>query len=267
VSTKNKPQSSSANGAPQRATTIQSVARASRILLLVATRPGGIPAKLAADHLGLTLPTTYHLLATLVSEGLLTKDSRRRYVLGPKAGVIADAIMRDNAPPEYYAELLRELAADTQETAYLSAWRSGDIQIVAVVEGEHAVRVTGLNTGKGGFPHARASGKLLLAYARPELREQALGPGRLQKRTPHTITSRARLEEELARVREQGYAIDREEYSLGVACISAPVIEDDVVLAAFTVSVPTERFAQREDELRSKTLAIAAKASRRPVPG
>jgi IclR family acetate operon transcriptional repressor len=256
-----------AGGASRRSgssTTIQSVARASRILLLAATRPGGVTAKVAADHLELTLPTAYHLLATLVSEGLLAKDSRRHYVLGPKAGVIADAVVRDNAPPEYYAELLRELATDTEETAYLSTWRGGDIQIVAVVEGEHAVRVTGLSTGTGGFPHARASGKLLLAYARPELRERALGAGRLQKRTPNTITSRARLQEELAAIREEGYATDHEEYSLGVTCVSAPVIEDDVVLAAFTISVPTERFKRREDELRAKTTAIAARASIRP---
>jgi IclR family acetate operon transcriptional repressor len=243
-------------------TTIQSVSRASRILLRVATQPGGTTAKDVSSEFGLSLPTAYHLLATLVGEGLLAKDSRRRYTLGPKAGLIADAVMRDTSPPEYYLDLLRELADQTGETAYLSAWRQGDIQVLAIIEGAHAVRVSGLSTGAGGAPHSRASGKLLLAYARPQVRDQTLGSGRLEKRTAHTIVSRARLEEELELIRERGYATDHEEYVLGVTCVAAPIIDEGVALGAFTLSVPVERFEKREAELLDAVRDVAQRASR-----
>jgi IclR family acetate operon transcriptional repressor len=56
------------------------------------------------------IATTYHLLNTLVSEGLLAKDSGRRYHLGPQIGVLADAFRRRLVPPEYLLVPLRELA-------------------------------------------------------------------------------------------------------------------------------------------------------------
>ena len=66
-----------------------------RILLrAVATSADGLQAKEVARQFGLSLPTAYHLLNTLDSEGMLFKDERRRYLIGPKASVIADAFNR-----------------------------------------------------------------------------------------------------------------------------------------------------------------------------
>ena len=45
---------------------LQSVERAMRVLDHIAAAPGPVPAKAVAQALGLTLPTTYHLLTTLV---------------------------------------------------------------------------------------------------------------------------------------------------------------------------------------------------------
>src|SRR5690348_6866796 len=89
---------------PTGKTTIQSVSRASRLLLAVAASPDGLSAKAASDQFGLSMPTTYHLLTTLAAEGLLVKDARRQYMLGPRAAVLAAAISRDNRAPEYYLQ-------------------------------------------------------------------------------------------------------------------------------------------------------------------
>jgi DNA-binding IclR family transcriptional regulator len=241
-------------------TTVQSVERAARLLLLVATSEEQITATRAAEHFGLSLPTTYHLLATLVSEGLLSKESGRRYRLGPKAAVIADAVARDQSAPESYLRHLRKLADATEETVYLSAWRGGEICVLSTIEGEHAVRVAGIETGVTGFEHARASGKLLMALAKPEVRDPLLS-GRLAKRTPNTITTREALAKEFETIRREGFAVDREEFSLGVTCISAPITENGVAVAACTISVPTERFREREDSLREALISAADAAS------
>jgi DNA-binding IclR family transcriptional regulator len=226
----------------------------------VATADEQITAKQAADHFGLSLPTTYHLLSTLVGEGLLSKEKGRRYRLGPKAAVIADAVARDQSAPEHYLRHLRSLAEATGETVYLSAWRGGEISVLATIEGDHAVRVAGIETGVGGFEHARASGKLLMALARPELRDPLIG-GRLTKRTPATITSRKALDREFEQIRHDGYALDREEFSKGVTCVSAPITEAGVAVAACTISVPTARFHEREEQLREAVVDAARAAS------
>ena len=151
-------------------TTIRSVARASRILVQLGEQPDGRTAKEVAVALELALPTTYHLLGTLVAEGFVAKDSRRRYRLGPALGTIADAYVRQFSPPEYLLGPLHQLADETGETVYVVTWRHDRIVVLASVEGDSAVRVSGANLGYVESAHARASGKLLLAFASEEVR-------------------------------------------------------------------------------------------------
>lgn len=210
--------------------------------------------------LGLTVPTTHHLLNTLAAEGLAVKDSRRRYVLGPRVAVLADGLVRQ-AVPEYLARPLRALAHESGETAYLAAWGDGEIRALASVEGANAVRVAGVERGPYRHAHARATGKLLLAFARDGVRDAYLAAHPLERLTPRTIVDRAALEAELAAIRERGCAEDHEEFADGVACVSAPLLVDGVLVAAFTLSAPSQRFDARREALVEAVRRAAASAA------
>lgn len=230
-------------------TLIRSVARASQILLHLANHGEAITAKETATAVGMHVATTYHLLNTLVSEGLVAKDSARRYTLGPKVGVLSDAFDRQLSPPANLLSGLRELADSSGETSHLSAWRHNEIVVLASIEGSHAVRVGAIHRGMRGDGHARASGKLLLAHARPETREAYFSTHPIRVVTEHTITDPAKLEQEFERIRQQGYSTDVAEYAEGVACASAPVLDNGHITAAITISVPQHRFERDGDAL------------------
>lgn len=247
-------------------TQIRSVSRAARLLLYLAQREDGSSATEAAAALGLPVPTAHHLLNTLVAEGLIAKDGQRRYYLGPKIGVLSDAFLHQMTPPDYLLAPLRDLAERTGETAYLSGWRRGEIVVLATVEGNHAVRVSGLHSGFPGAAHARASGKLLLAFARTEERDGYLQRHPLEPRTRSTIVDKEELLAEFGRIRKRGYAVDEEEFTEGVACVAAPVVESGIVVAAYTVSAPLERFRQRRQTLVESVLESARAASLDGVP-
>jgi IclR family transcriptional regulator, acetate operon repressor len=245
---------------PPRATRIRSVARACQILLQVAEREERTAREIAAAF-GLPLPTCYHLLNTLVAEGLLAKDTRRQYHLGPMVGSLSDAFLRRLAAREDLMQELYLLAQTTGETALVSAWRNGEVTVLASVEGDTAVRVAGLHSGYTAHGHARSSGKLLLALAPGPVRDAYLRSHTLEPLTRHTIVQRGRLLGEFVRIRECGYAVDEEEFREGVACVSAPVIENGVASAALTVSAPVERFRRRRNEYTEAVLTAAAAAS------
>lgn len=238
-------------------TRIRSVQRASRLLLWLARQPDGASATEAARVVGIALPTAHHLLSTLVAEGLLTKDSGRRYGLGLKVAVLADAHLRRDGAPELLLGALRALAQETGETAYLAGWRGDEIRALACVAGASAVRVGEVEAGPYHHAHARATGKLLLAFADAERRRRYLGGRPLERRTPHTICDAGALDAELARIREAGYAVDRQEFVAGVSCVAAPVVESGVVVATFTVSAPSERFDATRDALVAAALRCA----------
>lgn len=235
-----------ATGAP---TLIRSVARASRILFYLADHGEPATAKEVATAVKIHLATTYHLLNTLVIEGLVGKDSARRYSLGPKVGVLCDALDRQLSPPMNLLAGLRELADASGETSAISAWRHNEIVALTTIEGSHALRVGAIHRGMGGDGHARASGKLLLAYARPETRDAYFATHPRRAVTAQTITDPDLLEEEFEKIRKQGYATDVGEYADGVACASAPVFDGDHVTAAFTLSVPLQRFERDRETL------------------
>jgi DNA-binding IclR family transcriptional regulator len=167
-------------------TRIRSVGKAVAILVWLAGQPEARSAKQIATALGLPIATAYHLLDTLAQDGMLFKDERRLYHLGPSVGLMVDAFQRQNSPPEYLLAPLRRLAEAVGETTYLSAAEGLDVVVVASVEGSHAVRVRGLHVGFRGALHARGSGKLILAYAGDERIESYLARI-LAPRTPHTI--------------------------------------------------------------------------------
>jgi DNA-binding IclR family transcriptional regulator len=241
-------------------TRIRSVGKAVSILLWLAGQPEARSAKQIAAALELPIATAYHLLDTLAQDGMLFKDERRLYHLGPSAGLIADAFQRQNSPPEYLLAPLRRLAEAVGETTYLSVADGLDVVVVASVEGSHAVRVRGLHVGFRGWLHARGSGKLILAYAGEERIESYLA-ATLAPRTPRTIVEPDALRRELADIRTRGHAFDDEEFTEGVSGVSAPVLRGGLPVAAYTISTPSERFRTRRDDFTAAVGAVAAAAS------
>lgn len=242
-------------------TRIRSVSRAATVLRQVARHPEGIGPTAVAAASGLAVPTTHHLLSTLCAEGLVARTAQRRYVLGPGIAVLAEAYARADVVPSWLMRPLRTLALSCGETAYVSAWRGEEIHVLASVEGGRAVRVASAERGPYRCPHARATGKLLLAFAPPERRRSVLGD-RLEAVTARTIVDRGELEAELAAIRSRGWSDDVEEFLDGVACVAAPALLEETVVATYTIAVPAHDIDRRRPDLLAAVHAAAATAVR-----
>lgn len=239
---------------------IQSVARASRILLAVARSPHGLTATEVAAAIGLAMPTAYHLLATLEEEKLLSKESGKRYTLGLGAIDIANSPGLRARVDVKHALALRQLADTTRETAYLTGWFRGEIRILAMVEGSQAVRVAGLEVGFADDVHARASAKVLLAFADEEQRLSVLDGLEYTRFTPMTVSDRASFEAQMAEVRRTGILYDRGEYREDTRSLSVPIRSDGRVVAALAVTVPSGRYERTEAALVEALLSAVTLA-------
>jgi IclR family acetate operon transcriptional repressor len=194
------------------------------------------------------VPTVYHLVNTLTDSRLLTRDLQRRIHLGAAVATLGTAYAEQTAIPTEYLDVLKRIVDLTGENAYLSAWRDHNIVILAHMSGTHSVLVSKLREGYQGCAHARASGKILLAFAPAVERDNYLVSNTLQRVTSHTITSRKRFREELDIVAEQGYAVDEEEFTEGVACISVPVRNAGALIGAFTLTAPLDRYRAKAEQ-------------------
>jgi DNA-binding IclR family transcriptional regulator len=131
---------------------------------------------------------------------------------------------------------LDRLGAATGETVNLGIGRDGMVEQISQVDSVYLIGATNW-LGRAVPLHCSATGKVLLAHGAAKL-----PAGRLERRTEHTITSRAALEEELAAARERGYAVIDGELEPGLVAVAAPVHSDGgAVVAALSVSGPGTR--------------------------
>ncbi len=242
---------------------LQTLLRGLSVLDAVADSGGRATAKKIAHELDIRPATCYHLLRTLVSDGYLVRGPAGTYDIGPRGGQLGHHLERQFGPSSEHSALLMRLHIRTKETAYISGWNQGMIVIQQFIGGSGPVSVGNLDVGYGAHLHARASCLSVLAYLPLELVRTMLFGTEFEKLTPNTIGSYGELVKRLDQVRTLGYAVDREEFTEGVTCVSAPYFAaGDQPAGSFTVSVATSRYSSQSGALASAVLEAASLATK-----
>jgi IclR family acetate operon transcriptional repressor len=131
--------------------------------------------------------------------------------------------------------ILRAMTEETGMTSRVAVLDGAYAVVVGRVDGPGTVRF-GDALGRREWPHCSAVGKAMLAAMARRDAESILRQTGLPRRTPHTITSLAAMQRELALIAERGFAVDDEEDVEGVICVGACVY-DRTGAAAGAISV------------------------------
>ncbi|HEV8650723.1 MAG TPA: IclR family transcriptional regulator [Actinomycetes bacterium] len=219
---------------------MQSVDRAVSIMEMLARR-GPTRVTEVAGELGIHKSTAFRLLSTLEARGLVEQGAGRgRYRLGYGIVRLAGGATVRLEFHQYSRPICLRLAGETGETVNM-AIRDGRYAInVEQVMGSSAVTTVNW-VGQRTPLHATSSGKVFLAHLpEPELARLLAGP--LERFTPGTVVDPARLDEQLQKVRADGYAYTVEELEVGLNAVAAPIRAfDGTVAAAVSVSGPSYR--------------------------
>lgn len=165
--------------------------------------------------------------------------------------------------PESLADAVTELYWRTRQRSYLARW-DGESTVIVDARGHQGLaRIPDLRERiPVAQAHALAVTKALVATS-SEIEELLLAQPSHTAFTATTITTTPGLERELATVRRDGVAIDREEFAEGFCCIGAPIVAPDGrVAASIAVSVPARRFAHESAALTTAVREVAATAMR-----
>jgi len=239
-----------------RAGGVQSLGRAFEILEKMADAGGTIGLSQLASDAGLPLPTIHRLVRTLVDLGYVRQERSRQYTLGPKLirlGETSSRMLRSWAQP-YLAELVDQLG----ESSNLAMLDHDEIVYVGQVPSRHSMRMF-TEVGRRVQPHCTAVGKAILALEPGDEVHGLLRRTGMPAHTEHTLTDPTVFASELARVREQGYAVDDGEQEVGVRCV-AVAVPDAPTPIAMSVSGPTARMTA---ELVGRAAPLLADAARR----
>ncbi len=240
---------------------IQSLQRGLSILEIIGKSGGGLSMAEVSRTIGLHPSTTYHLLRTLTALGYLKQgEATRDYVIGSKLFQVAGSAWTEDQLIKISAPFLAEIVRQTGETSHLAIFEHDEVVVVDKVDGSSPVHVS----ERIGYPrpaHCTAIGKTLLAYLPEAELKTFLQKYELKAITPRSITSIPMLEQELKRVRDQGYAFDDEEFTQGIRCLAAPVRNfTGEVVASVGISGPVWRVSL--DRVSQFTEAVKATAYR-----
>jgi IclR family acetate operon transcriptional repressor len=154
---------------------------------------------------------------------------------------------------------LKLVARATGETACLFIRRDNEIETIEIELSNQLLRFTP-DKGMRVPLHSFAGGKALLASMTEEALRAYLAASTRSRFTPFTLVDEADLRRDIAATRRRGYAISREEHTVGI--IGLGVAADDEF--SLSVAVPTARFDDAFERLAAKTLLDAAKVLRGP---
>jgi DNA-binding IclR family transcriptional regulator len=222
-----------------------------------------------SSRLKLAKSTVYRLLSTLAARGYVYQNpATGKYRLGLKAFEVGSLAVSQLTVREVAIPLLEKLRDITKETVHLGV-RDGEAVIyIDKIETPHAMRMYS-RTGRRAPLHCTALGKVLLAFAPAAEAARLLRRG-LRRYTPNTVTDPDVLGKELGKIREDGYALDQEEFEEGLKCVAAPLWDySGTVVASAGIAGPHIRMtAERLPDLiplvRDTAGEISARLGYRP---
>jgi IclR family acetate operon transcriptional repressor len=241
---------------------VQSVTRALSILETLVQAEDDLSIVQLQSRIPLALSTLHRILQTLVASGYVYQtDSTKRYGLGYKLLEVAESAKR-HARFRLGAvthPVLKSLSMETGETTNLALIENDEVVYMDQVPGRHRVRMF-TEIGHRAPVFCTGSGKAMLAgLPDPDL-ATVLNRLTLTPSTQHTLTTIDRLQKELFLIRKRGFAIDNEEFELGVRCVAAAIVSGDGrPVAAISVSGPANRLTRaRAMELGPLVSELAA---------
>jgi DNA-binding IclR family transcriptional regulator len=209
-------------------------------------------------------PTSYRLATMLERAGYMRKDPLTlRYSIGPRFEDIALSGLRNGSAGMGRRALMDVLAKRAGARVNFVVMRGSELLNITWVESTSAIRVD-IHPDLQVPIQCSASGKLLLAYAKEEVRQRFLRTAPFRASTPASITTVQGLKQEFARIRTRDYSEDKEELFQGVNCLAVPVrnTAGDVVaglaLMAPVAVLPLAQAKRFLPDLRACAEAIAA---------
>lgn len=216
-----------------------------------------------SQFVGLHKATTHRIVTTLVNYGYLERSSDgQKYKLGMRLANLGNKVIKHIELRNEALPIMNSLVIKLEEACDLSIFDRGEVFYVDVIKSNHALTIAA-GVGQRLPPYCTASGKVFLAYLSPEELE-AYFKQPLKAYTDKSVIEPDELRSQLAQFRQQGYAVDDEEYEVGIRAVAVPIFNhQEKVVAALGMPSPTSRLtADRIPEIAMNLKEAGAEISR-----
>ncbi|WP_116654324.1 IclR family transcriptional regulator [Pelagibacterium sediminicola] len=250
----------SATPKEKRSGTVQSVERALAILSVLGDDEEGYRLTDLAQRTGLSISTVHRLLTTLEQHRFVQFDrSEGTWHVGRAAFRVGSAFVRQRNFVAPALPILRRLRDQTRETANLGVVDDGEVVVLTQVESREIMRAITRVGGRAPMVSSGMGKAILSTYGDNDV-DAVIRRYGMRRLTEKAITVPSMLKADLAETRRRGYAVDDEEYVVGLRCVAATVYNHQAeALCAISVSGLTARVTEDRVERIGALVADAAR--------
>lgn len=195
-----------------------------------------------ATKSGYNKSTTYRLLSTLVSLHAVQQNENEKYSLGSKLFELGNRVSLYQSLINATKIPIRDIAIDIQETVLFGVLKDRQVFYINKAESVQGLKIS---TSVGSYQpiHATAIGKVLVAFSSETKKESIVNSITYTTITKNTITKKSSFLSELEKTKKQGYALDLEEFELGLICVAIPILnKSNKLIGSISASGPSSRF-------------------------
>jgi IclR family pca regulon transcriptional regulator len=173
---------------------------------------------------GLKKTTAHRILRTLQPLDIVVKDAESKmYTLGPKLIALGLSALNSFDLHKAAIPLMKKLRDETGETVNLSILSGNDLLIIERFRSNHLYNLN-LSAGSRLPIYCTSQGRAILAFLSPQRREEILRSIDMKPYTAKTITDMSLLLGSLDEIRREGYAVNREEFEIGIIAVAGPIL-------------------------------------------
>ncbi|MBT8233839.1 MAG: IclR family transcriptional regulator [Saprospiraceae bacterium] len=198
-----------------------------------------------ARHIGANESTTYRMMSTLERLGILYKNPiSEKYALGLKLYELGNRVDINDSFVHLTHPELEKVATEIEETVHLGILKDSSVLMVDKVESLKGLRLDS-TVGQMSPLHCTGLGKVLLAFSNMPLRKKLMSDYDFDVYTENTKKTIPSMTTELNKIKKNGFAIDRQEFELGLICVAVPVFnQENKLVAALSAAGPSDRFKE-----------------------
>ncbi|MEL6463654.1 MAG: IclR family transcriptional regulator C-terminal domain-containing protein [Pseudomonadota bacterium] len=204
-----------------RSETVGSFEKGLRVMRVMADADKGMTQAEVAEATGLTRASARRFLLTLIDLGY-AKQVGSRVELTAEVLALGGVRFDGGLVWEMARPHLEDLSAELDESVSVAVRDGHDIVYAARAQARRIMSVT-LNVGSRLPAIMTSMGRVILADLSVPCQYEVIEGAPPQQLTPHTRTDPDEIVAELARVRDQGYALSDQELEIGLRSIAVPI--------------------------------------------
>ena len=220
---------------------VKSLGKALDILMLFSEHPYEYGISELARNTGLPKSSVHNILSTFAYYDVLQYNSKTQmYQLGYKALELGNVFQKKDSFVTVVQPFLKDISESTKECVYLAKPSGSQVVYLDALFPDNAV---GNNVvGRKAPMYCTGIGKAILSKMDDSFVAEVISAP-LEAFTAYTIIDREKLQNEIAEIRRNGYAVDNMEHEFGIKCVAVPILSyKGELLGGISISGPSLRF-------------------------